>query len=190
MGLEVEERFISMGRKVSEGVGLVVGQMRLKEGVADKWTWKLDPSGLYIVRFAYKAMSAMQNGIANVSLNRFWNKLVPLNITCFVWKLAQDRISSKENLHRRGILQSSLIKCVGCLVGNKSRNCLFFECPLFSKVRILCLGWFGISSVLHCECQAHFIQFQGQEIKKGIKKNVWQVLWYAIVRCIWISRNN
>lgn len=114
--------------------------MRLKEAVTDKWERKLDPSGVYTVRSAYKVLLTRQSGVPNVSLNRFWNKIGPLKITSFALKLAQDRIPSKENLYRRGIWQSSMIKCVGCLVGNESGNNLFFECPFFSKVWMLCLG--------------------------------------------------
>lgn len=66
----------------------------LKEGVGDKWVWVLESSGEYFVKSAYKALMDKHIAATNIFLNRVWNKLVPLKVSAFAWKLAQDKIPS------------------------------------------------------------------------------------------------
>lgn len=76
---------------VRELIELVEGVV-LKEGVGDKWVWRLDPSGAYSVKSAYKSLVVSHQNIGDGFLCRVCNKVVPPKITAFVWRLAQDRI--------------------------------------------------------------------------------------------------
>lgn len=68
---------------------------------SDKWVWLRDPSGAYSVRFAY---SWIHNSDYSASKNfhkKLWSCGAPLKVKGFVWKLAQDRIPTVQNLARR-----------------------------------------------------------------------------------------
>lgn len=85
------------------------------EGVDDKWVWSLDTSGVYSVKSTCKFLVMNYQNTGDGFLCRVWNNLVPLKMTTFVWRLAQDRIPSKINVFRISILQSSMVTCEGCL---------------------------------------------------------------------------
>lgn len=119
-------------------------------------------------------------------LNRLLSTIVPpLKISSFVWKLAQDRIPSKENLLARGILQASSIFCSGCLQVEESSSHLFFACVVSSKVWMDCLRWLGVSSALQKDCKDHFEQFQGLLWLKSVNSDFCQAIWYSVIWFGW-----
>lgn len=66
------------------------------------------------------------------------HKSVPLKVSCLVWRLFQNRLATRDNLSKRGVLDQNSIQCVGDCGREESVSHLFFECPLFSGV------WFGL----------------------------------------------
>lgn len=54
-----------------------------------------------------------REGVAEPNLAKAWHNLIPIKLSCFVWKLFQNRVSTKVNLYRRGALEQGDIHCVG-----------------------------------------------------------------------------
>lgn len=77
---------------------------------------------------------------------------------CGVWKLAQDRIPSMQNLAKRCVPLQSMI-CKGCNKEVEFGNHLFFQCEIFSTVWKHCLKWWGLEAPLQGDCKSHFYQF-------------------------------
>lgn len=77
---------------------------KLKQGKQDSWRWKHDSKGVYIVRSVYKAFSLERIPRKNLNFKLIWAKNVPLKISAFAWKALQNRIPTKVNLMKWGLL--------------------------------------------------------------------------------------
>lgn len=86
------------------------------------------------------------------------------------------------------VLQSGV--CKGCEKEVETVGHLFFTCETYSKVWYECLKWWGLSSSLQGSCKSHFSQFGGLISGSKSQKEVWDIIWYAVVWAIWYGRNN
>jgi len=78
-----------------------------------------------------------------------------------VWRLFQNRIATKDNLHKRGVLGQDNLHCVGGCGREESVSHFFFECPLFSGVWYAICHWIGISTAFQKESLSQMEQFEG-----------------------------
>jgi hypothetical protein len=88
---------------------------------------------------AYHILTA-QTDPPDVGINNLiWHNQVPLKVSIFAWRLLRNRLPTKLNLVRRGMLATEVASCiVGC--GNdESASHLFLHChtcgSLWQKVR-------------------------------------------------------
>nr|KYP34987.1 hypothetical protein KK1_044003 [Cajanus cajan] len=63
-----------------------------------------------------------------------WSKLIPIKISCFVWRAILNRIPTKQNLLRRKIIEVSKVHYVWCGQTIESLSHLFFECAFAYSV--------------------------------------------------------
>jgi hypothetical protein len=76
-----------------------------------------------------------------------WRKDVPLKVSVFFWRLFWNRLPSKSNLVRQGIIPSEAQLCVtGCGL-QESADHLFFSCDFFGKIWQFVRNWLGVNSV-------------------------------------------
>lgn len=110
-------------------------------------------------------------------------------VLLYVWKLGHNRLRSLLNLFKRGIVPGDVVACSGCQ-HVETESHLFFECPCYSRIWTTCFKWIGISTVMHNNCKNHYKQFSGLLNCRLESKKCWQVVWFAMVRAIWLARNN
>lgn len=79
----------------------------------DSWLWWLDSSPMYIVCSAYKFLNDQLNHVAEVQLPSFMHNDVPLKVGLFAWRLFCDRLSTKDNLFRRRVIDIDAQYCIG-----------------------------------------------------------------------------
>jgi hypothetical protein len=78
-----------------------------------------------------------------------WNDLVTLKVEILAWRLFQNRILSKDNLFKRGVLNKSQSRCGnGCGVVEIVTH-LFFECYTSVELWQKILLWLNLYSTLH-----------------------------------------
>lgn len=126
----------------------------------------------------------------DITLQQVWNKLVPLKVTTFVWKLMQNRVPTKDNLIKRGTLRDTESICPACSQMEESANHLFFECDVTYKAWAGCLNWLGVTSALHRDSRANFLQFMGLVVHCKIGKSARHAVWCSVVWSIWKASNN
>ncbi|GKV25499.1 hypothetical protein SLEP1_g34934 [Rubroshorea leprosula] len=158
------------------------------KGQKDQWEWRHD-HGIYSAKSGYQALSSNHQQ-SRINLHkRIWCRLVPTKICAFVWKVLQDRIPSKVNLYKRGIVPDlHLATCMLCDESIEDINHLFLHCKFAYAVWSKCLQWWRISSVRADNCYASFEQqlatFKNVNIRAG-----WDAVWSATIWSIWIARN-
>jgi len=103
---------------------------------------------------------------------------------------ASNRLSTKDNLLRRGILHSNYCQCVYGCDSMETVDHLFLHCSLFGTVWNHILCWIGFSTVVPLHVSYHFTQFCVGGGGSQVQQTILNVVWFAIVWEIWKERNN
>ncbi|GKG24134.1 RNA-directed DNA polymerase, eukaryota, reverse transcriptase zinc-binding domain protein, partial [Tanacetum coccineum] len=96
----------------------------------DSWSWAPDVSkGFSVASFR----SYLDHRILEVSSTATrWNRIIPIKVNVFLWKLPLNKLPTRVNLDRRGIDVHSAL-CLVCL-DVQTVNHLFFTCGLASQL--------------------------------------------------------
>ncbi|GKV44547.1 hypothetical protein SLEP1_g51717 [Rubroshorea leprosula] len=120
---------------------------------------------------------------------RTWSKLIPTKISAFGWQVLQDKIPTKLNLYKRGIITySSQIMCEMCRGSIEDVNHLFSHCKVAFLVKSKCAQWWRFLSVQLENCLNDFEQ-QKPLIKDPSVRAGWDVVWFSIIWSLWLARN-
>lgn len=85
---------------------LLLNNFVVHTNIFDRWQWLLDIVGGYTVRGAYHILTLQVAPLINVTEELVWHKQVPLKVSILAWRLLPDRLPTKINLLRRGVLPS------------------------------------------------------------------------------------
>ena len=167
-----------------ESVGelrLLLQNVSLQVHREDKWMWKVDSSTNYTVRSAYNALITQVN-VENMEAVPFpWHKDVPLKVLLFVWRLFRDRLPTKNNLHRRQVIDFDDQFCVGGCGLIETSTHLFLHCIHFSSVWNHILQWLGVVSAMPNDVTGHLNQFSLLGGVTKLRQSILQVIWFATV---------
>ncbi|XP_057425853.1 uncharacterized protein LOC130719213 [Lotus japonicus] len=141
-----------------------------KLGCPDSWKWVPDQFGIYSVKSAYMLLSGSVPVQGDNMFRLLWSLKAPSNAIALAWKVLINRIQTKVNLNRRGIVLNSA--CPLCSTSDESTDHLFFSCPIVWKVWSKISAWFSVFSVLPADSSGHFLQHLGilgsLKIRKGV----------------------
>ncbi|GKV52096.1 hypothetical protein SLEP1_g58693 [Rubroshorea leprosula] len=113
----------------------------------------------------------------------------PTKISIFVWQLLQNKIPTRSNLFKRGILKNpEECKCIFCGVENEDSNHLFIHCKIASDLWRDCYKWWGIRTVQDKDCKKVFEQHPNVA-KMTTEKIGWECIWFTVTWTIWLARN-
>ncbi|GKV44689.1 hypothetical protein SLEP1_g51849 [Rubroshorea leprosula] len=167
-----------------------IHDITIERGKKDLWEWQHNKDGRYTTKSAYKALSD-GNGVEQprrVS-QMVWNSLIPTKISIFVWQLLQNKIPTRSNLFKRGILKNpEECKCIFYGVENEDSNHLFIHCKIASDLWRDCYKWWGIRTVQDKDCKKVFEQHPNVA-KMTTKKIGWECIWFTVTWTIWLARN-
>ncbi|MCH95961.1 hypothetical protein A2U01_0016944, partial [Trifolium medium] len=107
----------------------------------DVWAWGPENGGVFTVNSTYRFLDSMTDTDLQFSpteegVFRFlWKSKTPSKVTAFVWQLLLDRIPTRYNLQRRGVVLADLNSgCVLCDAVEETSIHLFLHCSFTSKV--------------------------------------------------------
>ncbi|GKU90554.1 hypothetical protein SLEP1_g4537 [Rubroshorea leprosula] len=135
--------------------------MQLYKDIPDTWKWEHSKEGNYSTKTAYKLLTNELNGLDAAPIHkRVWNPIIPSKISAFNWQLLQDRIPTKSNLQRRGII-TDLEDGIYALCEEEidDSNHLFLKCKVAKWLWKACGKLWGISVNLENDCWKSFEQF-------------------------------
>ena len=105
----------------------------------DHWSCKLSGDGSYSVSCLRKIVDVSQVYIPETSVI-LWSKVVPIKVTCFIWRAVQARIPTTVALDKRGIAVNSLL-CCSCIGAVECSEHVLMNCPFETMIRNNILGW-------------------------------------------------
>ena len=138
---------------------ILICNVVLQDNVQDYWRWMLDHVHGYLVKAAYHYITYTSATSDRSRVDTIWLKHIPSKVSLLVWRLFQNRLPTKDNLVRRGILLHMDGACaVSCDI-IESASQLFLHCSTYSQLWSNVRNWFDIYSVSSGELRHHFIQF-------------------------------
>jgi len=81
----------------------LLGEQRLRAKKEDVWVWKDGEIKVYTVKSAYKMLKEEIQANEKELFVSFWRIKAQPSTHITTWRVLEDKISSKENLMRRGI---------------------------------------------------------------------------------------
>ncbi|GJZ90591.1 RNA-directed DNA polymerase, eukaryota, partial [Tanacetum coccineum] len=113
-----------------------------------------------------------------------WVKFIPIKVNVFSWRARRDRLPTRVNLSRRGVLLDSHL-CPLCNAAMEDVQHVFFRCDVARVVlRKICrwwdLDWQEICSF--SDWDAWFLSFRLSSRLKSILEGVFYVAWWRIWR--------
>ena len=117
-----------------------------------------------------------------------WIQIVPLKVTCFVWRACLGRIPTASALSIRGIhLNSS--DCVLCPNGIDEVNHILVNCPLAKETIEWILIWCGLPPQ-HFTDLVDLVKFAASWGRCPKKRKLLVAICYGFIWCTWKARND
>jgi hypothetical protein len=116
-------------------------QLKIKRKVVDQLQWPSTTSGLFEVRSYYRLLTS--HNTTNFPWRSIWQSRVPHKVAVFSWLVAQGKILTLDNLHRRGFWV--LDWCFMCKRAGESVNHLMIHCEYAQELWSMIFCLFGVS---------------------------------------------
>ncbi|XP_058734229.1 uncharacterized protein LOC131605960 [Vicia villosa] len=160
----------------------------------DSFSWSLTSNGIFSVKSCYDRFMAILSGnpmeaIKVKALSHLWKCLAPSRILFFGWRFILDRIATRDQLVRRGILQEGNDSlCALCLLEEESIEHLSYYCRVTSSIWRRVYMWLDLAEFMIIE---DFVAFflNCDKIICLNKRAIVAIVWLATVWSIWLKRN-
>jgi hypothetical protein len=90
---------------------LLLHNVSLHVNKYERWLLTLETSQAFSVRSVYKFLTAQPHVDSPVAIASLWHKDIPLKVGLFAWRLFRDRLPTKDNLLRRGVINHAFRVC-------------------------------------------------------------------------------
>jgi len=147
----------------------------------DRWFWSPEVMGDFTVSetraYIYKLTLPFGHALIR------WSKLVPIKVNILVWKIAIDRIPTRENLDKKGMDVPNVL-CGVCDLNFESTNHIFFRCELAKEVWLQLGRWSNLDPVVLDSYVDWKVWFEGLRLKM-IHEDFLQVVLYTTWWHLW-----
>ena len=119
--------------------------------------------------------------------SNLWQARAKPKVLTTAWRILLDRVPTRVNLVRRGVIANSTL-CSLCNLSEETSQHFFLDCVFAQRVWSRCYRWISVLEAQNKDIQNHLMNFH--LIHLSNKQNqVWLGLWATIVSCIWDQRN-
>lgn len=155
---------------------LLLHNVTLQVNKDDRWLWTFETSHAFSVRSVYNFLTVQPPIATSVVVSSLWHMDVLLKVVLFTWRLFWDRLPTKDNLFRRGVIDYNFMECVvGCGSVESSAH-LLLHCNCFGSVWHFIYRWLCISAVVPLYVQDHFIQFSYSGGTAKVRQSILQAI--------------
>jgi hypothetical protein len=121
--------------------------------------------------------------------SKIWESPAPSKIVVFSWQLFHNRLPTKDNLFRHGVLDHKVGgNCVWCDSSPGSAKHLFAHCWFGHRVWYEIFKWFGVLMVMPHNLMSLLDCFCASVYNKRSKRG-FLLVWHTVVWSIWRARN-
>ncbi|XP_040863163.1 uncharacterized protein [Glycine max] len=165
-----------------------ISSIHIQRHVKDIMTWKVDPSGVYSTKSAYKLMITPSTPASELrSSTLLWKLKIPPKAAVFTWRLLKDRLPTRANLIRGNVIIQDTV-CPLCGLEQEEVGHLFFNCKRIVGLWWESMTWVQAQGPLPTSPVDHFLQFC-DGFGAHINHSSWCGWWVALTNTIWQHRN-
>ena len=159
--------------------------VKLNREMKDCMTWKGED---FSVKSAYDCVAKSDICNENVTFKHLWMSRAFPNVLTTGWRVLLDRIPTRVNLSRRGVVVDTTLCALCQKKWPESSQHMFLEREYAQQVWTRCYRCIGILYVQYKTLRDHFKNFILVHV--NFKHNlVWKGVWAAIIWSIWDQRN-
>jgi len=155
----------------------------------DAWRWTPGIARSYTASGAYRLLTDTTQINNQIPTKLLWRKDMPLKVSVFAWRLFHNRLPSKLNLFRRGIILPEVRNCVSGCGFHESECHLFLSCAFFGHIWQLVRNWLCVHSAELSHILDHFIQFGSSTGYGKSRCSFMHLIWFATTWVIWKEKN-
>ena len=152
----------------------------------DIWQWSLDGSS----GFSVASIRSLVDSRLLVTCNEAtrWNRLLPIKVNVFLWRLKLNKLPSRVNLDRRGIDVISLI-CPSCQGDIETVNHTFFNCSLAKDLWSLFAKWWDLDISICGNIEEWYVWLDGLHVSSKVCSFI-EGVGGTLLWSIWNFRNH
>nr|GEY15330.1 RNA-directed DNA polymerase, eukaryota [Tanacetum cinerariifolium] len=151
----------------------------------DRWFWDLNGNEVFCVKDVRCLLDDFFLPKSDVATR--WVKQIPIKINIFAWRVFLDRLPSKINLSRRGIMVNSLL-CPTYNFSDEDVSHSLFSCPLAVDISRLVCSWWDVVWMPYSSYSEWLSWFKSIRMDSKIK-GLFEGVLYTSWGCIWNFRN-
>jgi hypothetical protein len=162
----------------------------------DKWVWSVEDDGVFSVKSCYSLLSRRAVSLVDIPavhnfvFQRIWKSVAPLKVNAFFWQALIDKIPSRSNLFRRGVVQEvEDTYCNRCGVSIETTTQILLHCNLASTVWYRVCNWLGNSLVNPPNLFISYASFVGLPNTKK-RRNGFALIWHTVIWVNWKALND
>ncbi|XP_058747098.1 uncharacterized protein LOC131620094 [Vicia villosa] len=161
----------------------------------DGFVWNLCADGAFTVsscydRFKEKLSGPPLNQATVSALDYLWKTKSPSKILFFGWRLILEKLATKDQLARRGILVEGIETiCVFFQSEEETLVHLFAGCSITKGIWRKVFGWTDLGSTMSLGGFRDFFFHNCSKIKCANKRSIGAVIWLSMVWNLWLKRN-
>ncbi|XP_058765967.1 uncharacterized protein LOC131639491 [Vicia villosa] len=160
----------------------------------DGFTWNLCEDGVFTVSSCYDHFKEKLSGPPLkhdkvTALDHLWKIKSPSKNLFFGWRLILEKLATKDQLARRGILVEGIeTACVFCQSEEETLVHLFAGCSVTLGIWRKVFGWTDLGTTMSLEDFVNFFH-NCSNIKCVNKRFIGAVIWLSTVWSLWLKRN-
>ncbi|XP_058766044.1 uncharacterized protein LOC131639579 [Vicia villosa] len=159
----------------------------------DAFRWRINLEEVFTVQSCYYRFFSKLSGppiIANVvkASTYIWKVQAPTKTLFFGWRLIHDRLATKDQLYKKGILDFTEMNCVFCSVEEERLSHLLGGCQVVKEIWLKVLEWLGFITDFSL---VDFITFPFiyDKVNSLAKRKIIGAIWLATCWHIWLICN-
>ncbi|XP_058752383.1 uncharacterized protein LOC131625548 [Vicia villosa] len=161
----------------------------------DTIIWPFDISRTFTVSSCYANCNQpvednALGAVTKLGLSVVWGAHIPSKVKIFGWRLLQNRLATRKQLLRRGIItRHNEAVCVFCLMQEEDLTHIMLNCPklksFWRKIHI----WLNVDIPVMQDCCCHLLKCINllRDNMSGCRIGA---IWLTICWCIWKVRND
>ncbi|GKB75217.1 RNA-directed DNA polymerase, eukaryota, partial [Tanacetum coccineum] len=151
----------------------------------DRWSCDINGEGTFCVKDIRLLLDDIY--LPSLGVETRWVKHVPIKVNVFAWRARLDRLPTRLNLSKRGILTNS-IACPICDSAHEDVNHLFFGCSMAQDLLSLICRWWNLPWTMlgsFSDWDTWLISTRLSSKLKSLLEGVFLTAWWSI----WSFRN-
>jgi hypothetical protein len=172
----------------------IIGNVIITE-VEDRWSWSPDVNEGFSVKSLYVFLENILLDHGNLTPSQsfafksIWKSAVPSKVSALAWQVFLNRIPSKMNLARRGIVHLDDTTCPLCGDEQETSCHIFLHCRYAAAVWYAINRWLGVMVVLPADPMMSYCVLVGTGGNKKIRRG-FSIVWLAYIWVLWRVRND